>query len=902
MIVPGTMLGGRYEVIELIGTGGMANVYKAIDRKLNREVAIKVLKEEYSSNKNFVSKFKAEAQAAAGLMHPNIVNVYDVGDENGLYYFVMELVDGITLKNYIEKKIRLSVKEAVSIAIQVSMGIEAAHNKGIIHRDIKPQNIIISRDGKVKVADFGIARAATSDTITTHAMGSVHYTSPEQARGGYSDAKSDIYSIGITLFEMVTGRVPFDGETTVSIAIKHIQEEMPSPRMYVAEMPVSVEQIIFKCTQKNPDRRYMNITELINDLKRSLINPDENFVVIQDAASNAGTRTITEKDRQEIMRSTKDPMQESYRDQMYQNQAYSGRPAPNPYQGEIPGMQDQYPMRQRNDAHPQEQPMNDRRPRYNGPQANQAPNLYPGEIPAQQMPNPYMADPQYVQMQGPYPPDPAQQMQNPYPVDPAMQHNNQQQYVKPQQQMRPQIELPTVEELEDDGDEEMIDFLFTPKLVNQKRTEEVKPDTEEESSRKNTRTRNKKKSKAQEKKERKEQERAEKEERLRTEREARELEKAERELERDERKRLKQKNKEETYMETRDEGDVDPKMEGIMSFLLIVAAVVIALVAVFVVGRAMGLFSATPLSKIAEGMVETPSVVGLSLDEASAVLKKAGLTAKASYKESTVYEKDYISEQSPAAGEAIEEGGVLDLVVSSGKVAAAEGEGEGDNESDIKMIEVPNVVGLLKAEARVSLENEEFKVLEEEVDDPTADMNSVVRQSPESLATAPLGSEVTIYICTGRPVKEVVVPDLNGKTLEEAKVILDETGLTYANVNEEPNDTVAKGIVIAQGVPAGTTVNEGDNVDLKVSSGPITYSCNFNIQAPADYLAGTEAIIVLVNAAGVELGRFSTVVFPYNLVQSGITGSDSGAVTVTYINLAAEYTTTAPVAVTFNRE
>ena len=331
MLVPGTILGERYEVIELIGTGGMANVYKAVDRKLNREIAIKVLKDEYSSNKNFVSKFKAEAQAAAGLMHPNIVNVYDVGDENGLYYFVMELVDGITLKNYIEKKIRLSVKEAVSIAIQVSMGIEAAHNKGIIHRDIKPQNIIISRDGKVKVADFGIARAATSDTITTHAMGSVHYTSPEQARGGYSDAKSDIYSIGISLFEMVTGRVPFDGETTVSIAIKHIQEEMPSPRIYVQDIPVSVEQIIFKCTQKNPDRRYLNISELIADLKRSLINPDENFVVISDAASNAGTRTITERDRQEIRRTVAADQvpQESYRDQMYQNRAYR-EPAPVP--------------------------------------------------------------------------------------------------------------------------------------------------------------------------------------------------------------------------------------------------------------------------------------------------------------------------------------------------------------------------------------------------------------------------------------------------------------------------------------------------------------------------------------------------------------------------------------------
>ena len=326
MIQPGTMLGDRYEILELIGTGGMADVYKARCHKLNRYVAIKVLKAEYSSNKNFVSKFRVEAQSAAGLMHPNIVNVYDVGDEGGMYYFVMELVEGITLKNYIEKKIRLQVKEAISIAIQVSNGIEAAHNNGIIHRDIKPQNIIISRDGKVKVADFGIARAASSDTITSHAMGSVHYTSPEQARGGYSDFKSDIYSIGITLFEMVTGRVPFDGETTVAIAIKHIQEEMPSPRIYVPDVPISVEQIIYKCTQKNPDRRYANVGELISDLKRSLISPDEEFVVINQAASAEGTKAISDDDRQ------------SMRQQMNVEQAlnvgYAGnvqQQIPNPY-------------------------------------------------------------------------------------------------------------------------------------------------------------------------------------------------------------------------------------------------------------------------------------------------------------------------------------------------------------------------------------------------------------------------------------------------------------------------------------------------------------------------------------------------------------------------------------------
>ena len=238
MIKIGTMIGDRYEVLERIGMGGMSDVYKAKDHKLNRHVAVKVLKQEFSENTNFVSKFRVEAQAAASLMHPNIVNVYDVGEDNGVYYIVMELVDGITLKKYIEKKARLSVREALSIAIQACMGIEAAHNNHIIHRDIKPQNIIISKDGKVKVTDFGIAKAATSNTITSNVMGSVHYTSPEQARGGYSDEKSDIYSMGITLFEMLTGRVPFNGETTVAIAIKHIQEEMPSPREYVPEIPV----------------------------------------------------------------------------------------------------------------------------------------------------------------------------------------------------------------------------------------------------------------------------------------------------------------------------------------------------------------------------------------------------------------------------------------------------------------------------------------------------------------------------------------------------------------------------------------------------------------------------------------------------------------------------------------
>ena len=304
MIRIGMILGDRYEILEKVGTGGMSDVYKAKCHKLNRFVAVKVLKQEFSENTNFVSKFRVEAQAAAGLMHPNIVSVYDVGEENGVHYIVMELVEGITLKNYIEKKARLSVKEAISIAIQVSMGIEAAHNNHIIHRDIKPQNIIISKEGKVKVTDFGIAKAASSNTITSNVMGSVHYTSPEQARGGFSDEKSDIYSLGCTMFEMLTGHVPYDGETTVAIAIKHIQEDMPSCREFVSEIPVSIENIIFKATQKSPDRRYQSMGELIIDLKKSLISPEEDFVKVIPVDLNAATRIITEADMEEIKERT----------------------------------------------------------------------------------------------------------------------------------------------------------------------------------------------------------------------------------------------------------------------------------------------------------------------------------------------------------------------------------------------------------------------------------------------------------------------------------------------------------------------------------------------------------------------------------------------------------------------
>ena len=279
MLREGMFLADRYEIIEQIGTGGMADVYKAKCHKLNRYVAIKVMKSEFSQDKTFVSKFWAEAQSAAGLVNPNVVNVYDVGVENGIYYIVMELVEGITLKKYIEKRGKLPYKEAVSIAIQVANGMDAAHQHNIVPRDIKPQDIIISKEGKVKVTDFGIAKVASSATINTSAsMGSVHYISPEQARGGYSDERSDIYSLGITIFEMLTGTVPFDGDSAVAVAVQHIQDSIPAPSQLVEGIPVSVDKIVLKCTQKKTDRRYQSASELIADLKKSLVMPDEDFV------------------------------------------------------------------------------------------------------------------------------------------------------------------------------------------------------------------------------------------------------------------------------------------------------------------------------------------------------------------------------------------------------------------------------------------------------------------------------------------------------------------------------------------------------------------------------------------------------------------------------------------------
>lgn len=310
MINPGMILNERYEVIDKVGTGGMADVYQARDLRLNRNVAIKVLKQEYSSDAKFVAKFRGEAQSVAGLSHPNIVNVYDVEDHDNLHYIVMELVEGITLKKFIEKKGRLEINEAIGIGIQIAQGIGEAHKNNIIHRDIKPQNIIISKEGKVKVTDFGIAKAATSNTITSNAMGSVHYISPEQARGGYSDEKSDIYSLGVTMFEMLCGRVPFQGESTVSVAFAHVHEEAPRIEDIDDSIPRSLSRIVQKCMQKKPDMRYESADALIMDLRRAVSEPDGEYVVLGEDLSDSPTIRLSD----DLVRAVKETPRKVYAD------------------------------------------------------------------------------------------------------------------------------------------------------------------------------------------------------------------------------------------------------------------------------------------------------------------------------------------------------------------------------------------------------------------------------------------------------------------------------------------------------------------------------------------------------------------------------------------------------------
>ena len=295
MNLEGKLLGNRYEIVEKVGNGGMATVYKATDKVLKRNVAVKILRDEFTTDEEFIKRFEAEAQSAARLTHPNIVSIYDVGVENNLYYIVMELIQGKTLKEIIvEERGPLPWKWSVNVAIQIASALEMAHRNNIIHRDIKPHNIIITEDGIAKVTDFGIAKAVSNSTITAFGttIGSVHYFSPEHARGGFTDAKSDLYSLGVVMYEMVTGRVPFDADTPVSVALKHMQEKPEEPIEVNNHVPVAVNKIIMKALQKDATLRYQSASEMLIDLRKALKNPDGDFVEELEYDPTAKTQKI----------------------------------------------------------------------------------------------------------------------------------------------------------------------------------------------------------------------------------------------------------------------------------------------------------------------------------------------------------------------------------------------------------------------------------------------------------------------------------------------------------------------------------------------------------------------------------------------------------------------------------
>lgn len=303
MVQIGMILEGKYEILEHIGSGGMADVFKAKYCHSDQYVAVKVLRREYCEDEAMVRRFTTEARSMAGLHHPNVVGIIDEGFEQGIHYIIMELAEGMTLKRYIRRYGRLSVRETVDFAIQIASGIQAAHAHHIVHRDIKPQNIIVSDSGNLKVTDFGIAKAATGDTIASSTMGSVRYLSPEQARGGYSDSRTDIYSLGITIYEMATGKVPFDGENTVAIAMMHLKDEMIPPRNYFPDIPVSLENIILKCTRKRPEERYQTAGELIQDLQKVFLAPDGNYVYVNPQVDDSPTMARSRDEIEEIKHS-----------------------------------------------------------------------------------------------------------------------------------------------------------------------------------------------------------------------------------------------------------------------------------------------------------------------------------------------------------------------------------------------------------------------------------------------------------------------------------------------------------------------------------------------------------------------------------------------------------------------
>ena len=636
MLKPGMMLGDRYEIIELVGSGGMSEVYKAKDHKLNRYVAVKVLKQEFSDDRNFVSKFRVEAQSAAGLAHPNIVNVYDVGEDEGIYYIVMEFVEGITLKEYIMDHGRLSAEQALDFALQIASGIEVAHQNHTIHRDIKPQNIIVSKNETLKVTDFGIARAATSNTVASTAMGSVHYISPEQARGGYSDEKSDIYSLGITMYEMVTGRVPFEGDNNVTVALMHIQGEMIPPRQYYPDIPASFEKVILKCTQKKPERRYLTASALIADLKRVATNPNGDFVVMgNNTAVNAPTVMMSEAEFNSIKEgAAQKPVEEMPEEEAPYTRAY--RP----------------------------------------------------EKPAAPVRTESAASPEPTKMDEDFDPD-----DEDYRYD-----------------------------YDDDEDED---------------------------------------------------------------------------------------EEEETDIADNAEDDVDPKLQKIVMIGGIVAAVIIAMFVMLLVGKAAGWFKfgdkkPSTATEENQAVEMTLNVVGMDVDEAESALKAKEIPYTIEHENDDTIDANIVISQSYEKGEMIPADTKVKIVVSAGKEEVA----------------VPNVVGYEVAKAETMLADAELDVTHAYEYSDTVEKDHVISQDPVGTQNVAKGSKVKIVISNGPETKETEVPDLRGKTEQEAKAELQNRNLDLGSVSSEYDDSVEEGKVINQSTSVGTKVTEGSTVDITISKGP----------------------------------------------------------------------------------
>jgi serine/threonine-protein kinase len=651
MLKAGTMLGNRYEIIEPVGAGGMSEVYKARCHVLNRYVAIKVLKSDFSSDVAFVTKFRNEAQAAAKLSHPNIVSVYDVGEENGTYYIVMELVDGITLKEYILENGRIPYMQAIDFAIQIAQGLEAAHEHHIVHRDIKPQNIILARNGTLKVTDFGIAKAVSSSTTSTNAMGSVHYISPEQARGGFSDERSDIYSIGITIYEMLTGHVPYEGENNVAIALMHIQGEMVSPREYYPDIPESLEKVIRKCTQKKPERRYLTANALIADLNRVKENPNIDCIVVPNTAVPTSPTIEMTKQEMEMIKTGR------------QTTPSKDTAEPHKEMGMVVNRPEMKP--------------------------SQFDDLFPDD------------DDDY-----------------------------------------------------DEYDEEEVDDEDVSSSAS-------KPD--------------------------------------------------------------------DLYGE---DEELDPRLKKIIMVSSIAVAVVLAILALLLIGKIAGwnILSGSTTEAVSEEIITTEGtgtdtttqietypmvyLIGLYKTAAEEQLKKNGFT-NYEFEEVTDanVEKGYVISQSIDQDTMITKDAKITVVVSAGK----------------EMTTVPDVLGYEDSQAVTTIEQAGLTVTHGYEYSDTVEKDHVISIEPEAGTEVEEGSTVKIVISNGKEEKKVPVPEIEGKTKDEATQLLEESNLTGAE-SYDYSDTVPEGSVISQNPVAGTELDEGSTVEYVISQGAkvVTYSVAYS--------------------------------------------------------------------------